>query len=185
MMRTTALFVCAGLSMLGFGASVASADDPYSPVENPISVRVGATFPSNGAERDLQNTWLAAGVDYAFGQTTNVAQPVQGLLYLDYTMSSRHSKLNEYLGVGPGAHVYFRTKNGGTAQPYVAAGVGAYFQRANVTGSSHSNTAFGGKLGAGVDFDRTYFVEGDYTWIGSKVSGVSLDGWALYVGYHF
>jgi hypothetical protein len=64
---------------------------------------------------------------------------------------------------------------------YVGAGVGLW--TAKIVGTPTS-TRFGGRLVAGLDLTKSYFIEGEYDFV-QKVSGIGLNNLSIAVGFKF
>lgn len=185
----------------------APADDTATP--KPITIKLGVLFPSNG---DLKNavgsTFFAAGAEYAFINKQNPTSLVP-LAYVDYAGRSKNRSVDDgqgnsvsldltasTVGVGGGARYYIGTPGTGSITPYVGAGVGVYFNHlkvaATVSSSDQSGSAsdslnktqFGFRLNAGVEFQKMYLLEANYTNAGS-VEGTRIDGFGIQAGVRF
>lgn len=184
MMKTMAAG-CLGLALGGLAGGGAQAQAPEAaPVTKPITIKLGAFFPSDSALKDvIGKTWFNAGADYAFSKVGD-QQNLMPLAYVDYAGKSGNGLTVSYVGVGPGVRYYLSPPGAGTVTPYVGAGLGAYFLRASGGGDSANKTKFGFKLNAGVEFQQMYLVEASYTNAGSE-SGTRFDGFNLQVGVRF
>lgn len=163
------------------GAQAQSADQ----VVKPVTIKLGAFFPSNGNLKDsVGKTWLTAGGDYAFSKQGE-GQSLMPLGYVDYAGKSSHGLNASYVGVGGGFRYYTSAPGATTgANPYLGAGIGAYFLHGSANGDSVNKTRFGFKLNAGVEFRQTYLLEATYTNAGS-VNGTRLDGFGIQAGVRF
>jgi len=181
-MTAAGLLSLALCGLAGAGAQAQGTD--AAPVTKPITIKLGAFFPSNG---DLKNvvgkTWFSAGADYAFSKVGD-QQNLMPLAYVDYAGKSGNGLTLDYIGVGPGVRYYLSAPAAGTTTPYVGAGLGAYFLHASGGGDSFNKTKFGFKLNAGVEFQQMYLLEANYTNAGSE-SGTRLDGFNLQAGIRF
>lgn len=165
-------------------AGHAQLGDPTVPVQKPITVKVGAFFPTNSGARDaVGNTWFTAGADYAF-RKTDAAAPVLPLVYVDYAGKSRDGFRLSSVGVGVGVRAYGNRSTTSTVIPYYGAGIGAYFLTGSGGGSSETNTRIGGKVNVGVELNQGPFLEAAYTLTG-KVQGDDLNGVSISIGTRF
>ena len=170
------------VGLLGTGASAQTTD--AAPVVKPITIKLGAFFPTNGALKNaVGKTWFTAGADYAFSKLGD-QQNLMPLVYADYAGTNKSGLTVDYVGVGPGARYYLTAPGVSTTTPYVGGGVGAYFLHASGNGASYNKTKFGFKVNAGIEFQQLYLVEVNYTNAGSE-SGTRFDGIGLQVGARF
>ncbi len=185
MMTKTMAAGLLGLALCGLAGAGAQAQAPdAAPVTKPITIKLGAFFPSNGAVKTVVGkTWFGAGADYAFSKVGD-QQNLMPLAYVDYAGKSGNGLTVRYIGVGPGVRYYLSAPAAGTTTPYVGAGLGAYFLHASGGGASYNKTKFGFKINAGVEFQQMYLLEANYTNAGSE-SGTRLDGFNLQVGARF
>jgi len=189
-------------------AQTAPAADETAPPK-PLTIKLGALFPSNGNLKDLVgSTFFSAGAEYAFLNKQNPASLVP-LVYVDYAGRGKNRSIDDgqgnsvsldltasTVGVGGGARYYIGTPGTGSVTPYVGAGVGVYFNRIKVattissggqSGSasdSLNKTQFGFRLNAGVEFQKMYLLEANYTNAGS-VEGTRIDGFGIQAGVRF
>lgn len=174
--------------LLSVGAAHAQAT---APVTNPWSIKLGALFPTNDRASDNGgNTQFSAGLDYAFGKTTQ-NNPILPSVYLDYNGGSRNGGHVDTYGLGVAVRAYANSPAGANRQavsPYVGAGIGVYNTDAKNNTSfytrSGNNTSLGGKVFAGLEFTGDYFVEVNYQWLPSE-AGINPDGVGLQVGARF
>lgn len=134
------------------------------PVQKPITVKIGAFFPTDGNARDaVGKTWFGAGADYAF-RKTDAAAPILPLVYVDYAGKSGN----------------------GLSLSTVGAGIGAYFLNASGGGTSDNNTVLGGKVNVGVELNQGPFLEAAYQVTGKyKNSSSNANGLSFMVGDRF
>lgn len=184
----------------------ASAD---APAPKPITIKLGAFFPSSGNLKDIvDKTFFAAGAEYAFVNKEN-ASPVTPLVYLDYIGRSKNRSVDDgqgnsvsldvtasTVGLGGGVRYSFGAPEAGSVTPYVGAGLGVYFNRVkaglNVASGGQSasvsdsanKTQLGFRLNAGLEFQRTYLLEANYTNAG-KIGETRIDGFGVQVGARF
>ena len=172
----------------------------------PITLKLGAFFPSGGDLRNgVGNTFFAAGAEYAFSPGRE--KSLVPLVYVDYVGKSRSRNTDDGQGnpvsldltatsVGIGGGVRFYTHPSPALSPYFGGGLGLYFNhfKANadstvsgqtISASDSANkTRLGFKINAGVEFQRTYFIEAAYSNPGS-VESTRTDGFSLLVGGRF
>ncbi len=161
---TVALALSLGAALSGLAAPGASAQTDAPPAK-PITIKLGAFLPSASYLKNAtSNSWFSAGLEYAPAPKTAQAgaSALVPLAYLDYSLSNRHGVNADYVGIGPGVR-YYLSQPGGTLTPYVGAGIGAYFLHASSFGSTSNKTNFGYRLNAGVEFNRAYLFELNYT----------------------
>jgi hypothetical protein len=149
-----------------------------------ITIKIGGYFPQNSTAKGLGNSWTAAGLEYSPSKAVESAAPASEIIYADYTSKTKNNMEDHILGIGVGTRTYTQG-NGGSSRPFAVAGIGAYFQTANVTGQAQHNTSFGGKVGIGEEFGGSLFIEGDYNYITSSVSGINLGGFTVSGGLRF
>lgn len=204
--------ILAALGMLLCAASAqaqtAPAVDETAPPK-PLTIKLGAFFPSNGNLKDLVgSTFFSAGAEYAFLNKQNPASLVP-LVYVDYAGRGKNRSIDDgqgnsvsldltasTVGVGGGVRYYIGAPGTGSVTPYVGAGVGVYFNRIKVatavssggqSGSasdSLNKTQVGFRLNAGIEFQKMYLLEANYTNAGS-VEGTRIDGFGIQAGVRF
>lgn len=171
---------------LGFGVATIGHAQDTTPVQKPLSIKLGAFFPTQSNGRDLEgSTAFSAGLDYAFVKTAT-ASPTLPSIYFDYAGGSKHGGHLQTYGLGVAVRQYTNgaPMAGGTS-PYVGAGIGAYIADVkNGGGSSSTKTVLGGKVFAGLEFGGGEFVEASYNLIGSN-KGSNPSGAGLQLGYRF
>ncbi|MGI4789100.1 MAG: outer membrane beta-barrel protein [Janthinobacterium lividum] len=178
-----ATFGAALCGLLGTSASAQST----TPAEKPITIKLGAFFPSSSNLKNAaSDTWFSAGAEYAFksGATQSIPSSVTPLAYVDYAGINRHGVNSNYVGVGPGFRYALTAPGTSTLNPYVGAGIGAYFVHAKGFGLSDNKTNFGYRLNAGVEFNQSYLFEINYTDPGS-LTGTHFGGFNVQVGARF
>jgi outer membrane protein with beta-barrel domain len=163
---------------------------------HPFRLYLGAFFPTKSETKDR-----VGDVVFSWGLSYDVQMkkpmPVTPFVYFDGVWASTDDYLNRsitfhYLGIGPGARYYFGQKGAGAppqkSRFYVGGGFGIYFTSAQITDNNgfyvstvDNDVKFGGKLLAGVEFGKSFLVEGDYTWPGASAA----NGWDLRVGFRF
>ncbi len=164
-------------------AAGAHAQTATQPVQKPITIKLGAYFPSAGSgENAGGHTEFSAGLDYAFAKT-NTASPILPSVYFDYQGGSKNGGHSDSYGLGLAARYYTSTP-GASVSPYLGAGVGIYDESLKQNGgNSSSNANIGAKLMAGLEFSSA-LVELNYQFL-PKHNGVNPDGLGLQVGYRF
>ena len=133
-----------GTGLCGLGTGAAAQSD--APAAKPITIKLGAFFPSGSKLRDgISDTWFSAGAEYAFQPSASsaTASSLVPLAYVDYAGINRHGVNADYVGVGPGVRYYLTPAGTSTLNPYVGAGIGAYFLHDSGFGSSDNKTQFG------------------------------------------
>lgn len=172
----------------------------------PITLKLGVFFPSGGDLRDsVGSAFFAAGAEYAF--SPGHEKSLIPLAYVDYVGKSRNRNTDDGQGnsvsldltatsIGIGGGVRFYAHPMPAYSPYLGGGLGLYFNhfkadanvntggQTNSTGDSANKTRLGFKINAGVEFQRTYFVEAAYSNSGS-VEGTRTDGFSLLIGGRF
>lgn len=157
---------------------------PTVPVQKPVSIKIGAFFPTDSNARDaVGNTWLTAGADYAF-RKTDAAAPVLPLVYVDYAGKNKNGITLSTVGVGVGVRAYGNRATTTQVVPFYGAGIGAYFLHGSGGGTSENKTRLGGKVNAGVELNSGPFLEAAYTLTG-KVQGDDLNGISVSIGDRF
>ena len=184
MTKTTTVTLLAsalGAALCGTGALAQSAPPPAKP----ITIKLGAFLPSGSFLKNAtSNSWFSAGLEYAPAPRTAAASSLVPLAYLDYAGSNRHGVNARYIGVGPGIRYNLVPAATTSLVPYVGAGIGAYFLHASNFGGSSSKTNFGYRLNAGVEFNRAYLFEINYT-DPQSLDHVRLSGFNIQVGAKF
>lgn len=166
------------------------AQTPTAPVQKPLSIKVGANFPTESSARSNEGTTtLSAGLDYAFVKTAE-ASPTLPSIYLDYAGGNKNGGHVNTYGLGVAVRQYTNGaigSGGSTTAPYIGAGIGAYVvdvRNGSGGGGSSTKTNLGGKVFAGVEFGGGVFVEANYQLIGSN-KGVNPSGIGAQLGYRF
>ena len=170
--------------LVSIAASGAQAQTTTQPVQKPITIKLGAYFPTAGSgENAGGHTQFSAGLDYAFAKTS-AGNPVLPSIYFDYQGGSKNGGHADSYGLGIAARYYTSTP-GASLSPYFGAGVGIYDEelKQGGGGSSSSNANIGAKLMAGLEFSSA-LVELNYQFL-PKHNGVNPDGLGLQVGYRF
>ncbi|MDR3707879.1 MAG: outer membrane beta-barrel protein [Capsulimonadaceae bacterium] len=167
--------------------AVANADEQ---VQKPWTLQTGASWPGqNTAKNNVEGkTVWNVGVDYAFLQakTLSSSEPTIVSVYFDYAGGSK----DKY---GYSNHAY--TSGGGIAarqyldptaatSPYIGAGIGGYDTQSKYLGSSKSRFNIGGKVFAGLEFTKSYFLQVGYEWLPS-VNHVDPSNLGVDVGLRF
>lgn len=195
-MKKTAMIGLLGL-LLGTAAGAgAQAQTPDTTVQKPISLKIGAFFPTDGNVKDgTHNTWIRAGADYAFAKT-DAENPLLTSVYFDYAGSSSGGNHANLYGLGVAARDYFNTNStangvvgsGTSVSPYVGAGIGVYFLNASASGDENkTDTTVGGKVFLGAELNTGPFIEVGYNILPQKISyyDVNFSGFDATVGYRF
>jgi len=161
----------------------AQAQTPTQPVQKPITIKLGAYFPTASSGRNAGgSTEFSTGLDYAFAKTTT-GNPLLPSVYFDYQGGSKNGGHSDSYGLGIAARYYTSTP-GASVSPYFGAGVGIYDESLKRSGGgSSSNANIGAKLLAGVEFSSA-LVELNYQFL-PKHNGVNPDGLGVQVGYRF
>lgn len=193
-LRTTTLISIAAVCAFCSAAAGCLADSGKS--SSSVTIRLGEFIPSNGlAKSALGSSWWQLGLDCTFESSGSTVP----FVYLDSEFASRSVSDNSgdsislaiaTVGVGLGVRETFGTSQ--SAQPYLGAGVGAYFnnasaqvQTSNEFGSgSTNNTNIGYKLLAGILIQKRLTLEAAYSDVGD-LGGLSLSGTSLDIGYTF
>ena len=188
-LKPTALFAAAFGAALSLGLSAGASAQSATPAEKPITLKLGVFLPSGSAlKRAVSDTWFSAGAEYAFmpkaAGAATAAQSFVPLAYLDYAVANRHGVNADYLGIGPGFRYNLAAADSSTLVPYVGAGAGAYFLHDKGFGSSSSKTNFGYRLNAGVELNRAYLFEINYT-DGNSLGGARFGGFNIQAGVKF
>ncbi len=184
-------------ALLGVAAGTsAQAQTPDTSVVKPISIKIGAFFPTDSnLKNGTHNTWFKVGADYAFGKTTST-NPLLTSIYADYAGSSSGGNHANLYDVGVAGRYYFTTSatgagaagSGTSVNPYAGAGIGAYFENAQASGDSSKTTAtLGGKIFLGAELNTGPFIEASYDIVPQKLSRYDLrySGFDVSVGYRF
>ena len=148
------------------GCSTGALAQSSAPPAKPITIKLGAFLPSGSFLKNAtSNSWFSAGAEYAPAPRTAAAEAssLAPLLYVDYAVSNRHGVNANYIGIGPGVRYDLVPAGTSTLVPYVGAGIGAYFLHASNFSGSSNKTNFGYRLNAGVEFNRAYLLEINYT----------------------
>ena len=146
-----------------------------------FSVRAGAIFPSNGADKSIAgSTQLSLGADYAFSKLTPTMPSVSSV-YLDYFGGSKNGGHDTNFGLG----VSERSNSSSTKRfaPYTGAGIGIYDQSVN-NFYSKQYTTIGGKLFAGLQLEQGVFLEASYNLVASH-QGVNPSSFGVQAGLRF
>ena len=180
--KLSALFGSA-LGLLCVAGSAQAQVPATQPVQKPITIKLGAYFPTASSGRDAGgNTEFSAGVDYAFAKTS-VGKPILPSVYFDYQGGNHNGGHSDSYGLGVAAR-YYTSVPGASVSPYFGAGIGIYDESLKRNGGgSSSNANLGAKLMAGVEFSSA-LVELNYQFL-PKHNGVNPDGLGLQVGYRF
>jgi len=185
------LIVGSVLMTLAGAAHAQGLGQPNQPVVKPLTVKVGAFFPTDSrAKKNSNSTQISAGIDYAFGKTGS-NNPSLPSVYVDYNGGNKNGgHVNSY-GAGIGVRSFTTTPAGNNKQnfsPYFGAGVGVYrvdIKDTSVTPSvSGTTTSIGGKVLAGVEFGGGLLVEANYQMLPSR-KGVNPSGFGVQVGARF
>lgn len=180
-------------ALLGVAAGTsAQAQTSDAPVQRPISIKIGAFFPSNGTVKNATNsTWIKLGADYAFTKTTST-NPALTSVYFDYTGDSKHGANVNLYALGLAERYYFGPSGAGagtSVSPYAGAGIGVDFTHASGGGQSKDNTQIGGKVFVGAELNSGPFIEAAYNILPQSIhsggSSVRLDGFDVSLGYRF
>jgi hypothetical protein len=180
MNKTVVTGIVAFVAVAGLPAAVCA---QTVEVQKPVTVKLGVFLPTNGKVEDhVGHEFFAAGAELALSKTTT-NQTTLPLLYVDYNGKTSSGQHIYDTGIGLGVKHYLGSVDASSA-PYVGAGVGAYFDQANVEGADENKVNLGYKLDVGYEFNHSFLVEGDWQDAGS-VAGVTANGFSILVGYRF
>jgi hypothetical protein len=176
----------------------------------PISAQIGAGFLTSSAAKDATTTTgIHGGLSVSMQNKGLLGLTSKPSIDLDYNSNSGHGNHVDVFGLGYSERVMLSpagaaiSATGHHAVPYVGLGIGAFRNdvRRSETTTTSSNTGsttvtttstthasktdwrVGGKLIAGVDFDKT-FIEASYD-ISGTTDGVRTDVVNLALGLHF
>ena len=191
-MRKCSIFVLGACALAAAALTTRpAAAQVYEPLPDgakqnrPISLRVGAYFPtSSRARRDVGQTLPSVGVDYALHQESATSSTFISLDYIDRSSAGNELRI---VPLTYGLH-YIQDTNAKNAT-YVGFGVGAYFTNITVTNDtgshdSHSDVLYGGFVNAGVNIGATSFLDLRYHFTTTSGS-VNPGGAQLSVGFRF
>ena len=174
------LVTVAGLAL----TAVASAHAQVPAILGSGDIKVGIFNPSNHDARDIgQSSQISVGADYTAPGLPGTARPT---FYGDYRAGSKNGGHLNVIGIGV-AQKWSPPIVGSVTHvtPYAGVGVGAY--RVDVknptTGESGTNTTFGGKVFAGLDFGK-WIIEANYQWL-PKTKGIEPSGIGAQLGLKF
>jgi opacity protein-like surface antigen len=208
-MHKTIILSALGAFLCVTGAQAQTAPIVQAPVSKAITIKLGAFFPSSGDVKNAAgSTFFSVGAEYAF-ISKNSASPIVPLVYVDYAGGSKKTSVDDgagnsasldlsasTVGIGGGARYEIGASGTSMVVPYVGAGVGVYFDHVkaavnlNAGGQSDSGsdslnkTQLGFRLNAGVEFQKMYLLEVNYTNAGS-VEGTRIDGFGVQAGVRF
>ncbi|BDI28158.1 hypothetical protein CCAX7_002090 [Capsulimonas corticalis] len=191
-MRKSSIFVLAAAALAAgaLSARPASAqvfEPPAASVEHnqPISLRVGAYFPTNRKIRkDVGQTFPSVGVDYHLHQDSATSDTFVSLDYIDRGASNFHMRVVP-LTYGIRYVQDLSAKN----SVYYGFGAGAYYTNIDVsndTGGHETNNDLlvGGFLNLGVNINQASFLDLRYHFTSSSGS-VNPGGPQVSVGFRF
>jgi hypothetical protein len=164
--------------------------------EKPFRLFLGGYFPTNSDTKDvIGDTEFSWGMSYDV--PSKKPMPAKIAVYFDGVWANADSVGGldvdfHYLGIGPMARYYLGQKGGGDAPQksrfYLGGGFGIYWITAQIVDNAgfyvstlDNDIKLGGKLLGGVEFGKSFLVEGDYTWPGSSKG----NGWNLRAGFRF
>jgi len=171
-------------------ANPAIADPVVVPSYNYVVAKLGAYFPNSN---DLNGYSTGFSGEFAFGHYFNPYIAIElGVGYFetsgDVNVVTPHSQYisNEKLEVVPlTASLKFIYPINIYVEPYIIGGIGAYFVDSHIDsyghygGLSDNETAFGGHLGGGINFNvaPNFFigVECKYVWLDPNLYGASVN----------
>ena len=158
---------------IGFGW-LAVVTSQHSLSQQALSTAAQAHFASASRSGD---EIFAASIDYTFEKAVIVSRPLLPSIYADYFQDMTHGAAGLF-GVGVAVRKYTSPPHGNReCTTYWGAGIGAYSQT-----TSASDTSFGAKVMGGIQFDRKWLAEANYTWAGTSGNQgiIALEG-----GYRF
>jgi hypothetical protein len=183
-----AIAALAFVTLMAVSAGAQVLNQPTQAVANPLSVKVGAFWPSSGtASHSGGKNQISAGLDYAVSKTSS-SNPSLPSVYFDYEGGTANSGHLDTYGLGVAIRSYSNTPGAvksSTGSPYVGAGIGAYDQSGKQDNkNSVSKINLGGKVFVGDEFTGGFFVEANYQ-ILSSIAGMNPSGVGLQVGMRF
>lgn len=140
--------------------------------------RIGAYFPTDGALRNVSNTWSDAGIEYDF--LRGIFKTGTTYASLDWTASKLFGGTH-IASIAVNERYYTRPKRyaiGGT--PYFYLGIGAGWE--DLGGSTSSTWVARGGIGS--EFQGNYFLEAGAL-VSPKLNGVNPSGISVSIGYRF
>jgi len=202
----------ASLIAVPFTLGLASNAQAAPGVPCPISAQIGAGFLTSSAAKDATSTTgIHGGLSVAMQNKGLLGPMSKPSIDLDYNSNTGHGNHINVFGLGYSERVMLTpaaaaiSATGHHAVPYVGLGIGAFrndvrsshttttttpggsnggpVTTTTTTSSSKTDWRFGGKLIAGVDFDKT-FIEASYD-ISGSTNGVRTDAVNLALGMHF
>jgi hypothetical protein len=176
MQRWLLLFALAIFASCG-SAFAQYSRDKIDPTPYGFSFRGGAAFPVESELRDLNEAWVALGVDYTF--TKQYLQNSETYLSVDYILHSTSGKNGTVWPLMVNQKFYTerdRTDN----RTYFLAGVGAV-----VMDIGGSDTVIGARVGLGFELSKQVFAEFVFVWSDENDAGVRATNGAVYLGYRF
>ncbi len=158
--------------------------NPVTDIVKPLSIKLGAFFPSNGPDQHGGgSTQFSAGLDYALSKTTQL-NPTIPSTYFDYEGGTKSGGHSDVYGLG----LAIRTENINVTsfKPYIGAGVGVYDidEKRYDNGNSSNKVNVGGKVFLGGELNSGFFIEANYQILPSA-SGVNPSGFGAQLGYRF
>lgn len=168
--RTLALAACAGVL-----ATSAFGQRRWDPTPYHYNFRIGVAFPSDGVLTDLDDNWVALGIDYNFG--TSVLRTGNSFFSVDY-IAPEFTHSGERLWPIMFGNRFFSGAED-EAKSYFLAGLGAI-----VIDAGDGDWTAGGLLGGGFNLGPNVLLEGRYTF-GSKANGINPSAFGIYLGYRF
>lgn len=193
-MKWAGILAFAGsVAVLGASPARAQGTEDTMKVQKPITVLLGAYFPTDSDFKDaVGNNLLSVGVRYAFAKS-KTQSPTLFEGFIDYLNKSRDRTVSDGEGgtrkesidvqvtaIGVSARQSFASANE-AGQPYAGVGIGVYTGKAG----GESETRFGGKVNAGYQLNNGWLAEAEYTIITKKKDEASANGFQLRVGYRF
>lgn len=177
MKRFKGLLPIAALALVSGAALAQDSQGRFDPTPYNFSFRLGLVLPSTDPLRAMENNWLGFGMDYTFpkqffkGSETSVSAD-----YIAKSFSGEHGSFWPIMV----NQKFFSGDFGEEGRTYFLAGIGVV-----MFDVSTSDTVFGGKIGAGVEFSKQLFLEGDYYISDASKGNIRAQSLGLWFGYRF
>jgi hypothetical protein len=158
---------------------------------NPLSIKLGAYWPSDSDWKDIGEMWLYGELDYGFSRNydQNYAWHVQlGYTERSGTMTVGGEDLDAHATIVPvtlGIRYDQPAVDAAAGYWYFGWGVGAYIVNWDLDTYSSSGVEFGGCLYGGYEWGNNFFIEGKYRFtsdFGSDSVTLSGNGLVAMVG---
>ena len=177
MKRLQGLISIVALTMVAGAAIAQDSHGHFDPTPYNFSFRLGIVWPSTDPLRAMENNWLSVGADYTF--TKQFFHNSETYLSVDYIAKSGSGAQGTYWPILVNQKFYTGNR-GEEARTYLTAGIGIV-----IFDVIKSDTVVGGKFGAGVEFSKQLFVEGNYFLSDASQGNVRAQSFGVYIGYRF